>query len=378
MVRKLAFLHSPELDKGGYPSECPFNSKRAGMTRQTVASMGLLDGAGRSEVLPEKASREALEEFHAPEYLDMLLKVEKGEPDVNMFSMGLGTPDTPVFRGMYDYVSLACGASLAGAGLILTGDADTVFNPSGGFHHAGPAYASGFCYMNDIVLAAMALSDAGRRVLFLDVDVHHCDGVQSAFYNRDDILTLSLHESGKTLFPGTGAENETGEGQGKGYSVNIPLPVGTYDEAYFAAFNDAALPVMKAYNPDVFMLQIGMDGLTGDPLAHLHLTNNVYADIIKEVLSFDKPVLVTGGGGYNIDNTVRGWALAWQVMCGEDSHDDGIGLGMGGVMLENADWAGGLRDRAFISDAGQRQEVDKAVKETIRMVQAETFSYHGI
>ena len=378
MNRNLAFIHTPDFDNGGYPVDCPFNSKRAGMTRKTVASMGLLGGTERREVLPEKASRDDLEKFHTSEYLDMLIKVEKGEPDVNMLRMGLGTPDCPIFRDMYDYISLACGASLTGANLILSGNADTVFNPSGGFHHAAPAASSGFCYMNDVVLAAMALADAGKRVLFLDIDVHHCDGVQDAFYGRDDVLTLSLHENGKTLFPGTGAESEIGEGQGKGYSVNIPLPVGTYDDAYFKAFSEVALPIMKAYDPDVFILELGMDGLTGDPLAHLHLTNNVYADIIKRVLSFDKPVLATGGGGYNVENTVRGWALAWQVMCGEDSYDDGIGLGMGGVMLENSDWAGGLRDRALISDAGQRSTVDNAIKETISTLQTELFPFYGI
>ena len=206
--------------------------------------------------------------------------------------------------------------------------------------------------------------------------MHHCDGVQYAFYKRKDVMTISLHESGKTLFPGTGFVEEMGEGEGHGYSVNIPLPVGTYDGTYVRAFKEAAYPIIKAFNPDVIMIEIGMDTLAGDPLAHLHLTNNAMVEVLSMVLSLNKPVLAVGGGGYNIENTVRGWALAWATLCGEAIDD--MSLGMGGVMLANTDWSGGLRDRILLSDAGKRKEVDKEVYEIIQAVHKNLFPLHNL
>lgn len=370
------FLHSTDLDETGYPEGCPFNTSRAGKTRKTVYTMGLLGGKRRKEVPPVKATRAELEKFHQPAYLDAIKNAENGDLTPDAFAMGIGTPDCPVFYGMYDYISLACGASLTGARLILSGETDVAFNPSGGFHHAAPGKASGFCFVNDVVLAAMEFLNSKKRVLFLDLDVHHGDGVQTAFYERNDIMTISMHENGKTLFPGTGFEDEIGRGQGKGYCVNLPLPVGTYDAAYEKAFNEAVLPLIIKYNPDIFIMELGMDALSGDPLAHLNLTNNVYADIINEVLEQVKPVLATGGGGYNVEAAVRGWALAWSALCGEEEHDMGVGLG--GVMLENTEWAGGLRDRTLISDAGRRSLVDAEIDRLIKKIQSNIFPLHGL
>lgn len=364
--KKLAFVYSKALEEGGYPSFCPFNTSRAGKTRATIASMGLLSGPNIREIPPEPLTREELESFHTKKYLDALASVTIDNMNHEHLALGLGTPDCPVFPGMYDYACLAAGGSTTAAKLISSGEADIAFNPSGGFHHAGPDFAAGFCYINDIVLACLELRKTFSKVLFLDVDVHHCDGVQNAFYSRDDIMTISLHENGKTLFPGTGFVNESGEGKGAGYTVNIPLPVGTYDDIYLHAFNEAAMPRAKDFNPDVIVLELGMDALMGDPLAHLHLTNNVYAEVVGVVTGMNKPLLVTGGGGYNVENTVRGWALAWTIMC--DYRQDDMSIGMGGVMLENTDWIGGLRDRALLSNAGLRETIDAEIEEIIRII----------
>ncbi|MCK5055086.1 MAG: acetoin utilization protein AcuC [Candidatus Aminicenantes bacterium] len=373
---KAVFLYSPEWDKINYPQGCPFDTGRAGKTRSTLKSMGILGGSHQREVVPAKATRSEMERFHKPEYLDAIKNAEKGILPPGAFAMGIGTPDCPVFHGMYEYASLASGASITGARMILSGEANIVFNPSGGFHHAGPAKASGFCYVNDVVLAAMELTVAKKSVLFLDMDVHHGDGVQSAFYERDDIMTVSLHESGKTLYPGTGFENEIGRGKGEGYSINIPLPVGTYDNAYKRAFREAALPLIHKFNPDVLIIELGMDALSGDPLAHLQLTNNTFVDIIKEILKLNKPILATGGGGYNVAASVRSWALLWSVLCGEDDHDMGIGLG--GVMLETTDWLGGLRDRVLITDAGIRDTVDADINRVIAAIRERVFPLHSL
>ncbi|NQT50898.1 acetoin utilization protein AcuC, partial [bacterium] len=302
----------------------------------------------------------------------------RGHLDADALFMGLGTADCPIFTGLYDYASLAAGATLLAADLILAGDARVAFNPSGGYHHAFPARAGGFCYINDVVLGCLRLADAGKRVLFLDVDVHHCDGVQHAFYSRADVMTLSLHESGATLFPGTGSVDEIGTGDGTGYSVNVPLPADTYDAAYLRAFDAVAMPVIRAFAPDVIVLELGMDALAGDPLAHLKLTNNAYADVVARVMSFGTPILATGGGGYHAENTARGWALAWRVFCGEEEDDDHATLGLGGVMLESAEWRGGLRDRVLAPDARECEAVDAAIDEAVSAVKAEVFPLHGL
>ncbi|MEI6808937.1 MAG: acetoin utilization protein AcuC [bacterium] len=374
--RKSVFLHSPELERFSYPDTSPFKTNRAGLTRKTVYNMGLLSGEGRSEIAPVKATRVDLEQFHKPYYLDAIMAAEKGDLTPAAFAMGLGTADCPVFKGMYDYAALASGSTITGARLILSGEADIAFNPSGGFHHAFQDRAAGFCYVNDIVLGALVLAEAGRRVAFLDLDVHHCDGVQAAFYDRPDILTLSLHETGRSLFPGTGFENDTGVGAGIGFSVNIPLPVGTYDAAYKTAFSEVAMPLLKAYNPDVLMIELGMDTLAGDPMAHFHLTNNVIADILEELVNLNKPILATGGGGYNVENTVRAWALLWSTMCGE--HTEDLSIGMGGVMLASTEWAGGLRDRVLLTDAGRRGDVDTEVRRVIAEIQSKVFPLYGL
>jgi len=376
-MRKAAFVHSPELEKYRYPPDCPFNVNRAEKVRKILDSKGLLTGPNRSQVAPEPAERIVLKKFHSARYLHVLKNAAEGQWEPEALSMGIGTPDCPIFRDMYDYSVWACGATLTGARLILSGAADVAFNPSGGLHHAGPERASGFCYINDMAIACMVLAEAGKRVLYLDVDVHHGDGVQNAFYSRCDVMTISFHQSGQTLFPGTGFEDEIGEGAGKGYCVNVPLPVGTYDQAYMKAFEAIALPLITAYNPDVIVFELGADGLAGDPLAHLCLTNNTYAEIIDHLLTFDRPILATGGGGYNINNTVRAWALAWTIFaCGPDERQ--TNLGAGGVMLESTEWLGGLQDRVLAVSSQQRSTVLAAIEATIEAVKANVFGIHGL
>jgi len=374
---RAAFIHSPELEKYNYPPDCPFNVQRAGRTRKILNSMGLLTGPGRSEIAPEPADRLVLKKFHSARYLHVLKEAAEGRWDAEALNMGIGTSDCPVFRDMYDYSVWAAGATLTGAKLILSGEADIAFNPSGGLHHAGPELASGFCYINDMALACLTLAEEGKKVLYLDVDVHFGDGVAYAFYDRSDVMTISFHESGRTLFPGTGFEDEIGTGKGKGYCVNVPLPVGTYDQAYMMAFEAIAVPLIGAYNPDVIVFELGVDALVGDPLAHLQLTNNTYVEIIKHLLKVNKPILATGGGGYHIGNTVRAWALAWSAFCGAtDEHD--MNLAAGGVLLESTDWQGGLQDRVLAVSSQQRDFVMPQVQAVIESVKANIFPFHHL
>jgi len=372
-TKKAVFIYSAELEKYRYPPEHPFNTIRAKKTREIVKSLGLLTGDCRSEIPPVPAERLVLKKFHSARYLHALKTAAKGRWDTEALNMGIGTGDCPVFEGLYEYALLATGGTLTAAKLILSGSAEVAFNPSGGFHHAGPEKASGFCYINDVALACTILAEEGKRVLYLDVDVHHGDGVVYGFYDRRDVMTISFHESPGTLFPGTGREDEIGSGQGKGYCVNVPLPVGTYDEVYMKAFECIALPLIGAYNPDVIVFELGADALAGDPLAHLYLTNNVYAEVIEHLLSFDKPIVATGGGGYNVSNTVRAWALAWSILTGSD-----MDHAVGGVMLESTDWQGGLRDRALVVSQTQREMVVPVVEATIEAVKANIFPIHKL
>ena len=376
-MTKAAFIYSQELEKFHYPPEHPFNTIRPKKTRDVLNSMGLLSGDGRSEVAPVPADRLTLKKFHSARYLHALKTASQGRWDSEALNMGIGTSDCPVFEGLYEYAVLATGGTLVAANLLLSGSADAAFNPSGGFHHAHPERASGFCYINDVALACHILAEQSKRVLYVDVDVHHGDGVAYAFYGRCDVMTISFHEDPRILFPGTGFEDEIGTGKGKGYCVNVPLPVGTYDQAYMKAFEEIAIPLMAAYKPDVIVFELGADALAGDPLAHLYLTNNVYADIITHLLRLNKPILMTGGGGYNIDNTVRAWALAWTVLCGADS-GNADNPPLGGVMLESTDWQGGFRDRALAVSSQQRDAVMPAVEATIEAIKTNIFPIHGL
>jgi len=377
-TRKAVFVHSVRLDELSYPPQCPFNTSRAGRLRKIVHSMGLLSGPDKIEVAPEPAQRKILEKFHSTRYLDALQDAAAGKWRMELLYMGIGTGDCPTFPDMYDYPVLACGATLTAADLILRGRADVAFNPSGGFHHARPELAAGFCYINDMAIACQVLTEAGKRVLYLDIDVHYGDGVANAFYDRKDVMTISFHESGRTLFPGTGFEDEIGQGDGKGYCVNVPLPVGTYDEAYKKAFDAIAPSLIAAFDPDVIVFEFGADALAGDPLAHLRLTNNTCADIIASLLTFHKPILMTGGGGYNVENTVRAWALGWSVLCGADGPDSHANIGLGGVMLESTDWSGGLRDRQLPPSPQQRRNVLPEIEAVIKAIKTNIFPLHGL
>lgn len=376
-MRRAVFIHSEEIEKYHYPEDCPFKAERAGRTRRILYTMGLLSGEAIREVAPSPAPRLVLKEFHSARYLHALKSAQNGKWELDALHMGIGMPDSPIFRGMYDYAVLATGGTLVGAEMILSGEADVAFNPSGGFHHAFPEKAAGFCYINDNALACMILAEAGKRVLYLDVDVHNGDGVAYGFYHRSDVMTISLHETPRTLFPGTGFEEEIGEGEGRGYCVNLPLPVGTFDQAYLHAYESVVMPLLGAYNPDVIVLEIGADTLAGDPLAHLQLTNNVYVEIINRLLRYQKPILATGGGGYHVENTVRAWALAWTILSGQDL-DHGIDAGIGGVMLQSTDWQGGLRDRELPVTNQQREMVVPALEASIEMIKAKVFPIHGL
>jgi len=376
-ARRAYFIHSKQLEQFQYPPSCPFNSSRAGKVRELARSLGLLSGKGISEIAPPPAERILLKKFHTARYLHTLKAADKGRFEPDAIRMGIGSSDCPVFSGMYGYSELACGATALGARLILDGKADVAYNPSGGLHHAMPEKASGFCYMNDNAIACLLLAEAGRKVLYFDVDVHFGDGVAYCFYDRSDVMTISFHEDPRMLFPGTGFVEETGSGDGKGYCVSVPLPAGTYDSAYLRCFNTIVMPLIDAFGPDVIVFELGADALAGDPLGHLYLTNNTYVEIINSLLRFRIPILMTGGGGYDIENTVRAWTLAWSVLSGAETMEE-ASIGAGGILLENTEWQGGLRDRQIQPTNQQQGIVEPQIERLIDTIRRSIFHIHGL
>jgi len=364
-TRQLAFVYTPEIERLSYPPDCPFKTQRAGLVRSRLASLGLLGDLTCHEIAPRQATIEELSRIHTPTYLEQLRRATEGDLTPEGLRMGLGTPDTPVFKDLFEYGTWACGAGLTAADLLLNGDVDIAFNLLGGFHHAHPDRAGGFCYLNDVALACAHLARAGRRVVCLDVDAHHGDGTQSIFYDRDDVFTISVHESGQTLFPWGGFEDEIGVGAGLGHNANLSLPAETYDEAFLRAIDEVLLRVLNRVAPDILVLELGLDILAGDPLTHLRMTNNVVVELLQRLLALRLPLLVTGGGGYHVENTVRGWALAWQTCSSEEDAAE-LSTGLGGVLLGSSEWAGGLRDRVLPVTEEQRQAVEPELSRAIQ------------
>lgn len=233
--------------------------------------------------------------------------------------------DTPPFVGMHEVSLRTTGASLVAMSEVVEGRLRAAFNGSGGLHHAMAARASGFCIYNDPAIVCALLADLGRRVAYVDIDAHHGDGVQMAFWDTDAVLTVSLHESGRTLFPGTGFADERGAGAGAGYCVNVALPAFTDDRAYLRAFFAVVPELLARYRPDVLVTQQGIDPHYLDPLTHLELSSRARAEIVGWFAAQAYPWVALGGGGYHLDAVRRVWAMEFLIMAGaavpEELHD---------------------------------------------------------
>lgn len=272
-------------------------------------------------VSPRLASEEELCFFHAPDYVAAVRSLSQGDRDVDAARYNFGPGDNPVFPGMFQSEALKAGAALTAAELLLSGQAEAAFSFAGGLHHAGRAHASGFCVFNDAAIAIHRLVRAGLRVAYIDIDAHHGDGVQDAFYDSDQVLTISLHETGLTLFPGTGFMDELGEGAGYGYSVNFPFPPYTDDEPYVQAFRTLVPPLVRRFAPDVVVSQLGCDTHWRDPLTHMNLTTHAYEAVVREISFLAPRWLALGGGGYDLSVVPRAWTLAYGIMIGREFPD---------------------------------------------------------
>ncbi len=290
----------------------PFKPYRLRLVQELQRAKGLLEGVLLVEPTPIDEERLLL--FHTSDYLAVLWEANSGRYRDYMAAYGLGYGDNPVFPGVYDYSRLVAGASHTAAEMVVEGEVDRAFNMAGGLHHAMPDRASGFCYLNDPVMAIHVLLERYDRVLYLDIDGHHGDGVQYAFYYDDRVLTVSTHESGRYLFPGTGYEHEMGEGRGYGYALNVPFPPGAGDDVYGYALEEVVFPAIERFGPEAVVSQLGADALSGDPLTHWNLSLNSYVKVFRFLDSLEVPWVALGGGGYRMENVVRAWTHALAVL----------------------------------------------------------------
>jgi len=313
----------------------PFKIFRLGLTYNLIEAYDLIATNDVAVLEPRMASESEALGFHTQGYLECLRLASDGTWTPNLFTHGLGSSDNPVFPGVYDWAMSVAGASILCAEEILSGNVDRAFNLSGGLHHAMPSRASGFCHVNDGVLAIQTLTNGGKRVAYVDIDAHHGDGVEHAFYGSSDVLTISIHQTGQTIFPGTGFVNDIGEGfpgtgfvndigegEGEGYAVNVPLAPGAGDDVYERAFQEIILPLLRIYQPEILVTQLGSDAVLGDVVANLRLSLCGFEHCVQHLRALDLPWIALGGGGYDVANVARAWTMAWATILDRELPDE--------------------------------------------------------
>ena len=316
--RPAAFVYDDRLTRHVLSDTHVFVPARLRYTYELLTAFGAFDLDNALLTAPRQANVEELRSFHTADYIDAVAAISQGGRlgDAATYGFSPGG-DNPIYANMYDSALWTTGASLTAAEELLSGRCSVAVNFSGGLHHAMPNHASGFCIFDDPVIAIKHMAAAGARVAYVDIDCHHGDGVQAGFYETDQVLTISLHESGEFLFPGTGFTHETGVGAGRGYAVNVPLYPHTDDDTYLWAFREVVPPLVTAFKPDVLVTQLGIDTHVLDPITHLRLTVQGYTRVVEELAQLSPGKwLALGGGGYNISAVIRAWTRAYGVMLG--------------------------------------------------------------
>ena len=371
---RAAFVYDDQMSRHELRSDHPMRPVRLRYTYDLLQGYGAFDSEDAVLVSPRSATEDELQWLHTPEYVAMVRRLGAGEGayEAHRFNFSL-QGDNPYYAGMYDAAVLSSGATLLAAEIVADRTVDVAFNISGGLHHASAGHASGFCVFNDPALAIHYFLRRGMRVAYVDVDAHHGDGVQEAFYGDDRVLTISVHESGRYLFPGTGFVAEAGEGQGRGFSVNLPLFPYTYDEVYLEAFRQVVPPLIRGFAPDVLVTQLGIDSYHSDPLTHLQLTTMGFVEVVREFAALGLPWLATGGGGYDLSAVARAWTLAYGEMLGVEWPD----ALPRGFAAEHG--MGHLRDSGLPEiPANLRLDIRRHAGETVAAVRETIFPWHGI
>ncbi len=363
----------------------PLAPVRVELTIDLIRRVGQL-GYGVDEVLPAAMPESELLRLHREDFVDTVKRLSDDPTATAEAMYGLGPGDTPAFPGMHAASMLVCSGSIEAARQVLDGRADHAFNPAGGLHHAMPGRAAGFCVYNDPAVAIDWLLEQGvERVAYVDVDVHHGDGVEVMFADDPRVLTISLHESGRYLFPGTGDVDDIGGDGARGSAANVPMAPGTTGGVWLEAFDAVVEPLVRAFTPDVLITQLGCDTHATDPLAHLALTVDDMAAVYARLHRLAHEVsdgrwIATGGGGYQLVQVVpRAWTLAFAEMTGRS------------LPVETpVDWrevafqrtgitppSGFTDDPVRVSEAMQ-QQADQTVREAVLELRRSLFPFHGI
>ena len=320
---RAAFIYDDVLSRHELRSDHPMRPVRLRYTYELLQEYSAFDHPDAVLHDPRMATDQELLWLHTTEYVAAVKALGSDATDnIDAARFGFSTQgDNPVYPNMFEAAALSTGASLVAAEMVSNKTVDAAFNISGGLHHAGANQASGFCVFNDPALAVHYFLSQGHRVAYVDIDAHHGDGVQEVFYDDERVLTISIHESGQWLFPGTGSVSEIGEGPGRGFAVNIPLYPYTSDDDYVEAFGQVVTPLVVAFAPDILVTQLGIDSYHNDPLTHLQVTTVGYIAAVRQLAGLGLPWLALGGGGYDVSAVARAWTLVYGVMLGAEWPD---------------------------------------------------------
>ena len=373
------FVYSEELARFDFGADHYFKPERAAKTYELCNRYGVMNQPWMKITKPESIDRSLLTLFHDPEYLRLLKKASQGEVQLEMLERGIGTKDNPILAGIFEWSLKVAGGTRETMSRLTGGDALIAFNPLGGFHHAGPGNAEGFCYINDIVIAIKDSLNRypGIKIAYIDIDAHHGNGVQEAFYSDHRVLFISTHETGKTLYPWSGNANEIGENGGKGFTVNIPMEPQSDDEVFALAFNEIVPPLVDSFAPDIIVAELGADTLISDPLTHLKLTNNGYIKAVKKIIELCPKIMALGGGGYDLYRTARCWTLAWSALNRMEPEDEFAGL-VGGMMFGPEMEVGSLYDHPYTSSGEAKENAMREIKRVVDYIKKEIFPIHGL
>jgi acetoin utilization protein AcuC len=358
-------LYSEAYHRFDYGPFHPLRVERLKLTMDLIRAFGLNSGEGIFQEKTRMATREEVLSFHTHDYWNILSQSNSGFCDLDLSAYGLGPGDNPIFAGVLDWGRLAAGGALQAGEWVASGRGGIAFHPAGGMHHAHKNMASGFCYINDPVLVILYLLSQGKKVAYIDIDAHHGDGVQEAFYRTNKVLTISFHQDGRTLFPSTGFVQDIGAGLGVGYSVNAPLSPWTDDEIFIWAFLEIVPPLLRAFAPEVIVTQLGVDSFYNDPLANLSLTTKGFTRAVRFFRELRIPWVALGGGGYHLVNVARAWTLAWSIMLDRELGQEKLPAPFQKTILRldfNEQW---LRDEHFLEESGKKE---RALIEARRMV----------
>ena len=323
MAVNSVFIYSEDELKYRFHEHHPFNPQRIVLTVDLLKEAGALSPSDLRQ--PSPVPDEMLMWVHDPRYVETVKALGASKPDADARNraaeFGLDSEDTPFFPGMHEAAACVTGGSVLAAELVMTGQARHALHLSGGLHHAMPNRGSGFCVYNDAAVAIAYLRRKyNARVLYVDTDVHHGDGVQFVFYGDPNVLTFSIHETGKYLFPGTGAVHERGDMHGFGYTVNMPVEPYTEDDSWMECFAEVLEAAVRRFRPDIIVSQHGCDAHAFDPLAHIHCSMDIYWRMPALIHQWAHDCcegrwVALGGGGYDIYRVVpRAWALLWMNM----------------------------------------------------------------